>query len=336
MANLKGVFLARIISAHDLRAADSNGKSDPYVIVGLENNIAKSKFKTQIVKKNLNPFWDEQFKIPATTQDIIKFIVKDWDRFGSDDPLGEAQVHIETLLNPPNTAQNLTLDLALTGIKKGHLKVELTFIEEALVEELTNLSKTKFFRNMNNQRPRDYILIVDKSGSMQVDNRWSEARAAVASLAPPICRADPDGITLYLFSNDFKVYKGVKDASKVTGIFEKTKPDCSTDLAKVLSAAFDEHFKQKNKQTTILVITDGEPDDREAVKQILRNAAQTLTHDEDLSVTFIQIGNDSSATHFLKDLDDSLDAKFDIVDTVTIGEMEGMSFEELVAKSIAD
>ena len=31
--------------------ADSNGKSDPYVIVGLTTNIAKSKFKTQIVKK---------------------------------------------------------------------------------------------------------------------------------------------------------------------------------------------------------------------------------------------------------------------------------------------
>jgi len=50
----------------------------------------------------------------------------------------------------------------------------------------------------------------------------------------------------------------------------------------------------------------------------------------------VQIGHDSSATTFLKALDDDLNAKFDIVDTVTAEEMEGMQFEELIAKSICD
>lgn len=46
---------------------------------------------------------------------------------------------------------------------------------------------------------RDYVLFVDKSGSM-AGNRWDEARKAVESLAPQVTRACPLGISLCVFT----------------------------------------------------------------------------------------------------------------------------------------
>ena len=64
-------------------------------------------------------------------------------------------------------------------------------------------SGLRFFNNMNNHLQKDYILIVDKSGSMAGSN-WEQAEKAVAALAPNITRCDPDGITLYFFSSKGK------------------------------------------------------------------------------------------------------------------------------------
>jgi len=49
----------------------------------------------------------------------------------------------------------------------------------------------------------------------------------------------------------------------VINAFRSQRPEGSTCLDGVLRIAFDEHFR-KGCQTTILVITDGEPDDRKA------------------------------------------------------------------------
>ena len=85
------------------------------------------------------------------------------------------------------------------------------------------------------------------------------------------------------------------------------------------------------------MITDGEPDDKNAVIREIVSATQRMNRDEELSVSFIQIGNDSGARDFLKFLDDGLkSAKFDIVDALTSDEMYGMNFYDLVAKSVMD
>ena len=51
---------------------------------------------------------------------------------------------------------------------------------------------------------------------------------------------------------------------------------------------------------TILVITDGEPSDKSEVEKVIINATKKyMQRDEDLSITFVQIGNDESATSWL-------------------------------------
>lgn len=119
-------------------------------------------------------------------------------------------------------------------------------------------------------------------------------------------------------------------------------------------------------QTTILVITDGEPNNKRSgttdltvsgllifceVKQTIINASNRLQRDEDLSISFVQVGRDRDATRFLKELDDDLRCKFDIVDTLPAGNtpfcsvrcadsildaLKNMSFEQFIQLSIND
>jgi uncharacterized protein with von Willebrand factor type A (vWA) domain len=179
---------------------------------------------------------------------------------------------------------------------------------------------------------------------------WKEAKAAVQKLAPFACQADPDGITLYLFSSPMSQhprYPNIKDPHEVERIFQKVSPGGTTDLTGVVRQAFEEHFsKYKTSSygapmlgTTILVITDGVPDNKDSLKKEIIATANKIRADEELSITFAQIGRDKDATKFLKVLDDDLQkqgAKYDIVDHLTVDEMDGMSFEQIINHSIDD
>ncbi|MBD0364464.1 MAG: hypothetical protein ICV55_17145, partial [Coleofasciculus sp. C3-bin4] len=53
----------------------------------------------------------------------------------------------------------------------------------------------------------------------------------------------------------------------------------------------------------------------------------------------IQVGNDATATQFLKALDDQLEgvgAKFDICDTITIDDMADITLSEVLLNAISD
>lgn len=197
---------------------------------------------------------------------------------------------------------------------------------------------------------RDYTLIIDKSGSMSIKDqvggksRWQVMQESTLALASKCEELDPDGITIYLFSGRFKRYDQVT-ATKVGQIFQENEPSGRTDLAGVLQDATNSYFQRKAaSQTkengeTILVVTDGEPDDRKAVMKVIIEASRRIERDEELAISFIQIGTDAQATKFLKILDDELQgagAKFDIVDTITLDDMEDMTLTEVLVNAITD
>jgi uncharacterized protein with von Willebrand factor type A (vWA) domain len=197
---------------------------------------------------------------------------------------------------------------------------------------------------------RDYTLIIDKSGSMSTADktsektRWQIAQESTLALARKCEEIDPDGITIYLFSGRFRRYDNVT-SDKVTQIYQENEPMGRTDLAAVLQDALDNYFQRKSagktkpNGETILVITDGEPDDRKAVMRQIIEASRKLDRDEELAISLIQVGQDRQATEFLKALDDQLEsagAKFDIVDTITIDDMEDMTLAEVLLNAITD
>lgn len=199
-------------------------------------------------------------------------------------------------------------------------------------------------------KERDYTLIIDKSGSMSTPDqqggksRWEIAQESTLALARKCEQFDPDGITVYVFSGKFKRYDDVT-SSKVTQIFQENDPAGTTNLASVLQDAVNNYFKRKAAgQTkpegeTILVVTDGEPDDRRAVFEAIINASRQMERDEELAISFIQVGSDPQATKFLKALDDQLQgvgAKFDICDTITLDDIEDMSLTDVLLNAIND
>lgn len=197
---------------------------------------------------------------------------------------------------------------------------------------------------------RDYTLIIDKSGSMTRKDRgggksrWQIMQESTLALASKCEEFDPDGITIYTFSGRFRRYDNVT-ADRVDLIFRENEPSGRTDLAGVLQDALNDYFQRKaTGQTkangdTILVVTDGEPDDRKAVMRIIVEASRQIDRDEELAISFIQVGTDSDATKFLKILDDELQsagAKFDIVDTITMEDMEDFTLTEVLLNAIVD
>ncbi|ADI64802.1 vWA domain-containing protein [Trichormus azollae] len=197
---------------------------------------------------------------------------------------------------------------------------------------------------------RDYTLIIDKSGSMSTPDqaggrsRWDIAQESTLALARKAEQFDPDGITVYVFSGRFKRYENVNSA-KVAQIFQENDPAGTTNLAGVLNNALDNYFQRKaSGQTkpngeTILVVTDGEPDDRKAVFEVIIQATRRMDRDEELGISMIQVGADPQATKFLKALDDQLQgvgAKFDICDTITLEDLEDMSLADVLANAIND
>ncbi|MBD1921541.1 VWA domain-containing protein [Microcoleus sp. FACHB-831] len=197
---------------------------------------------------------------------------------------------------------------------------------------------------------RDYTLIIDKSGSMSTPdqaggrNRWDTAQESTLALARKCEQFDPDGITVYVFSSRFKKYENVT-SSKVAQIFQENDPAGTTDLASVLKAATDGYFQRKAAGQakaggeTILVITDGEPDDRKAVMRNIIEASRQMERDEELAISIVQVGSDATASRFLKALDDDLQgagAKFDICDTITLDDMADMTLAEVLLNAISD
>lgn len=195
---------------------------------------------------------------------------------------------------------------------------------------------------------RDYTLILDKSGSMATRDqtggrsRWNVARESTLALASKCEELDPDGLTLYVFGSRFRRYENVT-ADRVGQVFQENEPSGGTDLAGVLGHAFQAYFTRKAKgQTraeTIVVVTDGEPDDSRAVIKTIVEASRRVQRDEELAVSLVQVGTDAGARRFLKLLDDELvaaGAPFDIVDTVTLDEVEEMGLTEVLLGAIHD
>ncbi|ORX49323.1 hypothetical protein BCR36DRAFT_328417 [Piromyces finnis] len=72
-------------------AADHSGTSDPYVKVMLRGQEIK---KTGVIKKTLNPIWNESFTVPIAERmnNKLVFEVYDWNQIGKDESIGQAEV----------------------------------------------------------------------------------------------------------------------------------------------------------------------------------------------------------------------------------------------------
>lgn len=209
---------------------------------------------------------------------------------------------------------------------------------------------TNNFKANSSLAMRDYTLIIDKSNSMSHcdrtnrQTRWEAVQESTLALARKCEEFAPDGITVYVFSNRFKRYDKITSID-VEAIFAENEPGGGTNLVAVLQDALNHYFQRKaigstkSAGETILIITDGEPDDRIAVSEIILKATDKIERDGELGISFIQVGTETKVAKYLKSLDDLLQemgAKFDIVDAISFDDMDNMTLSEVLLGAIAD
>lgn len=197
-----------------------------------------------------------------------------------------------------------------------------------------------------NLSKRDYVVVIDKSGSMgseyrtgSSESRWDHVKESVVALARKCDTLDDDGIDVYTFNSSFKHYNGA-NAKTVAEIFAKESPMGGTDFLPVMKEVLAQARKSQ-KPTTVLVVTDGEPSDgvegQRKLAKLIVETANSLENGDELGIGFIQAGTDPKATAFLKSLDNDLEqagAKFDIVNSKTCDDLENTTIEQVLLDAV--
>lgn len=178
---------------------------------------------------------------------------------------------------------------------------------------------------------RQYVLCVDKSGSMSFNDkngrtRWISAKMAVEALIPVIFKYDADGsVPLYLFGSDVHFVGECTKPEQIAEVFDKYQPGGTTNLSACLEDAMGTYLGSKRANyevvpgTTFIVLLDGGADDADAVKRIMTKYADPkngfVSNHTQAAVSFVQIADDPGATKFLQGLDDMNPPETDICDT---------------------
>ncbi|KAL2650353.1 hypothetical protein R1flu_018481 [Riccia fluitans] len=129
-----GLLNVKVVKAKDLKKKDFMGKSDPYVKLHLGEGHHFAKV-TRTMKNNLNPEWNESFKLivhdPQTQN--LELHVYDWEKVGSHEKIGMQVIPLKDLV--PEETVTKTLDLvknmdpndAANQKPRGSLTVELNY-----------------------------------------------------------------------------------------------------------------------------------------------------------------------------------------------------------------
>jgi len=185
-----------------------------------------------------------------------------------------------------------------------------------------------------------YTMIVDKSGSMASKDhhdvtRWHDAKRAAEQMSERIERFHTTyGMTLYLFSSPgtHPKFEGLRTCEDIHKIFHHTHPDGSTDLSGVISQVFVDHFAH-TQQEHALILTDGVPDNKDAVINALIGGINRLKDENEMGVTIMQVGHDHAAAEFLHELQDCLTekgARFNVVDCITHHQYHGRQLSAVI------
>ncbi|KAG8431361.1 hypothetical protein GDO86_018978 [Hymenochirus boettgeri] len=131
----KKALVVTIQEAHGLPIMDENAQcSDPYIKMTILPD-KKHRVKTRVLRKTLNPVFDETFTfygIPySQLQDLVlHFLVLSFDRFCRDDVIGEVLVPLAGL-DPSTGKVQITRDVMKRNIQKcvtrGELQVSLSY-----------------------------------------------------------------------------------------------------------------------------------------------------------------------------------------------------------------
>lgn len=188
-------------------------------------------------------------------------------------------------------------------------------------EPAPTVNANNFELNVGDQ----FLFAIDVSASMNNTDcpgglsRIQYAKEQAKVFATEAGKFDPDGADYFTFGEKITSYLNSTPEAAHKLIDGLRANEGMTDTAGVISAAWKRAQEIRAGGCTdnivLMVITDGAPSNPEAVKKVIREIAATLTNGEEFGIIFLTVGQiDQALRAFLTELDDTLNAKHDIVD----------------------
>lgn len=178
----------------------------------------------------------------------------------------------------------------------------------------------------------------NKYDSTRVDKepplRWEKAVIAMNGIVHQVSKIDPDGVDVVCFPGSggeggmqHDIYRNVKDMVGLEAMVTCQAPQGPCQMGQAMTTVLNEAFQKRQQNggkrpSTILVLTAGRPDDYMELTETLSRAAKQVQSDAELTITFVQVGDDEWATNYLRHLDHNLTTTnkkgqtIDIVDSI--------------------
>jgi len=198
----------------------------------------------------------------------------------------------------------------------------------------------------------DLIVLLDISGSMACEEivegnggllnnlfGWSKTEKRIEQ-AKQLLTAHYSMFSKYVKDKPLKVilfdnntqYFEISSQHDFHNVLARAYPQGSTDTAKALRTAFD----KVGQQAVVIVYTDGSPNSQSEVMKVIVEKTKTVD-DTKFGILFAQIGNDDSASRFLKYLDDDLGKLTndkDIVGTMSYKGLTNATIEDMLNEAL--
>lgn len=222
-------------------------------------------------------------------------------------------------------------------------------VGEALINDFANNPEMKIMLRL---KDHDVAVIVDKSSSMRtIDclgvgpfpvSRWEWVRRQSSDLARVLSRVPGARMNLILFDSKFENFDDVP-ANAISQIFDTVKPGSGTNPTAPIRAQLERFFKQRagnpnSRPLVIACITDGAPTNPHALKELLIETTHKIHGNQDVSVTFFQVGNDPDGIELLPELDRGLTSEGATCDMVSVryfGELMRTGLARALADTVA-
>jgi len=177
--------------------------------------------------------------------------------------------------------------------------------------------------------------------------RWEKAVVALTGIVKQVNKVDPDGLDIICFGGTddgefdeetdkarIAVFRGVKNSRDVEKMVTSKLPSGPCIMGKAMDYTLQNALKKgfDKRPCSILVLTAGEPDDRDRLEKSLKAASEKVAKEwkgkkePPLGVTFMHIGDDDDAEKYMKYLSEEMVSKtknrhtrkvVDIVDSIS-------------------
>ncbi|XP_041638932.1 extended synaptotagmin-1 [Cheilinus undulatus] len=174
----EGLLRIILLEAQSLVAKDTvmmvKGKSDPYAKV----SVGESMFRSNVIKENLNPVWNEMYEVvlrPQSGQEVqVELFDKDMDK---DDFLGRLKISVADIIRSQYTDQWYTL----SDVKSGQIRIILEWVptvsNNATLDHVMNLQLMQSFQNKAISSAALLFVYVDRAHSLPFKKSGKEPKA---------------------------------------------------------------------------------------------------------------------------------------------------------------